>query len=528
MHLGSINRNKRMVYPAVAVVMLAIASIACVRDSPQEVIYITATFLPPTHTPAQIVLPATQPPIIQAVPTQVPAAANSDNSEPPASYVVQPGDTLTQIAASYGVTLETILELNTIANPDLLEVGQVLQIPAVTIIEAPAERLIPDGRLVRGPSSVTFDTASFIVTQSGYVRDAVDTVDDVDYPAAQLIERVSLEFSVDPRLLIALLEYRAGWLTTAEVLPAVRDYPLNAPPSSIGIERRGLYRQLTWAADTLNAAYYHRQANTISTVGLQDNTLVRLSSDANSGTVALHVLFARTATAESWAKDVGIDGFMKTYRDLFGDPFADGDQSPVPDNLQQPTLVLPFAPGETWYFTGGAHGGWGSGSAWSAVDFAPPDDLSQVTTSCYTSQFYATAVADGIVARVDTGLLVLDLDGDGNEETGWSILYLHIAAEGRPAVGSPLTIGDRVGRPNCDGGFSNGTHLHIARRYNGEWIPANCLSCASSPRPDFVMSGWRVQTLPGQEYQGYLVQGERRLIAEQSRGIADNEVRYED
>ena len=30
----------------------------------------------------------------------------------------------------------------------------------------------------------------------------------------------------------------------------------------------------------------------------------------------------------------------------------------------------------------------------------------------------------------------LDLDGDGNEETGWVIVYLHIATEGRVPVGT--------------------------------------------------------------------------------------------
>jgi hypothetical protein len=85
---------------------------------------------------------------------------------------------------------------------------------------------------------------------------------------------------------------------------------------------------------------------------------------------------------------------------------------------------------------------------------------------------WATAVADGVVERVDTGEVVLDLDGDGDERTGWAIFYLHLATEGRAVMGAALKAGDPVGHPSCEGGSSTGTHVHIARKYNGEWMLA--------------------------------------------------------
>ena len=33
--------------------------------------------------------------------------------------------------------------------------------------------------------------------------------------------------------------------------------------------------------------------------------------------------------------------------------------------------------------------------------------------------------------------------------------------------------GDPVGWPSCEGGRTTGTHIHLARKYNGEWIPAD-------------------------------------------------------
>ncbi|NJO83850.1 MAG: hypothetical protein HC828_14350, partial [Blastochloris sp.] len=123
---------------------------------------------------------------------------------------------------------------------------------------------------------------------------------------------------------------------------------------------------------------------------------------------------------------------------------------------------LPFPQGQRWYFTGGPHGGWGTGSAWSAVDFAPPDDLETVSGNCYISQYAATAVAAGVIARTDEGTVILDLDGDGDETTGWTILYLHIAAEGRIEEGVIVEAGDQLGFHRARGVLEWYAHSHRA------------------------------------------------------------------
>ena len=47
----------------------------------------------------------------------------------PTTYAVQPGDTLSKIAARFGVTVAAIVEANDIKDPNKIEVGQVLVIP---------------------------------------------------------------------------------------------------------------------------------------------------------------------------------------------------------------------------------------------------------------------------------------------------------------------------------------------------------------------------------------------------------------
>jgi len=82
----------------------------------------------------------------------------------------------------------------------------------------------------------------------------------------------------------------------------------------------------------------------------------------------------------------------------------------------------------------------------------------------------------------------IDLDGDGNIQTGWVLLYLHVALDiNRPVqVGQRVNEGDVIGYASCEGGLSNSSHLHLARRYNGEWMEAG------GPVP-MNLSGWVVQ-----------------------------------
>jgi LysM repeat protein len=77
--------------------------------------------LPPTWTPPPVTAAEHLPPITG------PDAAPEISAQ--ASYVVQPGDTLGEIASLYGVTVSSLASANRIANIDVIEVGTVLIIP---------------------------------------------------------------------------------------------------------------------------------------------------------------------------------------------------------------------------------------------------------------------------------------------------------------------------------------------------------------------------------------------------------------
>lgn len=452
-----------------------------------------------------------------------------------AQHIVQWGDTLSQIAAQYDVSLASILAINDLENPDLLEVNQVIQLPQAPVTYTPAFQIMPDSRLIRSAGAQAFDTAAFVRSQPGIIRslsvpvgtrqaDGSALIDTLT--ASQIVERVSLEYSVDPRILLALLEYRAGLLSQSDVAQESWLHPFISREESPGIDRAGLYNQLAWLADQLNFGYYGWKYRGRTTLDFADGERLLYHPDLKAGSVALQYVLARLHSFEDWRRAVGEAGFYAAYRDYFGDPFND-EALTVPADLSQPQLSLPFRSGETWRFTGGFHGGWGNGSAWAALDFSPPNEASY--GFCYTARFPTTSVAKGKVLRIANGAVVIDLDEDGNEGTGWTILYLHIVQDESLQLGQTVEAGDVLGYASCAGGYATATHLHIARRYNGEWIPADCVQCPSTvAAPPFIMGNWRAIGLANQAYQGFLVNvaDNRRVTAEQGRNTTINEISW--
>lgn len=405
------------------------------------------------------------------------------------TYSVQPNDSLNIIASKYNVDVQDLVEANKITNPDHLEVGQSLVIPVVTPrAPGPGFKIIPDSELILSPHTVGLSVQHLVDQFGGYLSRYSEKVDDRQTSGADILERISIEYSVNPRILMAVLDYQSGWVTQSSTPDNRRDYPMG----HLNAARKGLYRQLAWAANLLNQGYYQWKSSDLSRFTLTDGTSVAVYNGINPGTVGIQNLMSKLYGRSGWEKAVSVNGVYAAYAHLFGYPFDYAYEPLVPKDLTQPNFRLPIEDGTVWNFTGGPHGCWGDGSAWGALDFAPPGE----GAGCAPHAAWVTAVADGLVVRSENGVVVLDLDGDGSEQTGWTILYLHIATNGRVKLGAQLKAGDRIGHPSCEGGLSNGTHVHIARRYNGEWIAAE----GSQP---FVMDGWAAESA-GVEYYGYM------------------------
>lgn len=347
----------------------------------------------------------------------------------------------------------------------------------------PAFLILPDSELVYGPSLAAFSLPGFVNAHLPELAAYTEEVAGQTLTGLAILAQISRDYSVSPRLLLALLRERS-----AARLELQR-------PFLDGEDLRGLFRQLSWAANQLNRGYYTHRVAALTSLTLPDGVMVTLDPTLNSATAALQRFYALLLPWPEWQLAVGPLGLNARYVAMFGDPQSLALDPLLPPGLAQPELGLPFAQEEGWYFTSGPHAAWGSGAAWAALDFAPPKP-DQDAWGCYQSDAWVRAVADGQVVRVADGLVVQDLDGDGFEGTGWSILYMHIAARERVQPGAWLSAGDPLGHPSCEGGPSNGAHLHLARRYNGEWIPAD-------QELPFSLSGW-VSSGFGVEYDGAL------------------------
>lgn len=407
-------------------------------------------------------------------------------------YTAQTGDTLPAVAAHFNTTEKEIREANSIL-PD-----QVTTLPAGLPMKIPIYyqtlwgsqfQILPDSLFVNGPAQSGFDVVQYVQSQPGWLKNYEFYAGNDQRRGGELVKLVADNFSISPRLLLALIEYQTGALSQPFQPSSADLYPLGHRSSS----HKGLYRQLVWAANMLNNGYYGWRTGQLSQFEhADDGRLERPDPWQNAASVALQVYFAQVLPSDEYEQAIHGQGLVKTYTALFGDPWANPEPH-IPGSLQQPPLSLPFEAGKAWTYTGGPHTGWGEGHPLAALDFAPP----AVVGGCAPTEEWATAVADGVIARRDFAIAVLDLDGDGDERTGWNIFYLHLADQSIVPVGTQLKAGDPIGHPSCDGGVSTGTHVHIARKYNGEWIPAD------GPVA-FDLEGWVAQNGSG-PYLGSLV-----------------------
>jgi hypothetical protein len=275
-----------------------------------------------------------------------------------------------------------------------------------------------------------------------------------------------------------------------------------------------LFRQLSWVVQQLSLGYYGWRAGILTEITFTDGTVMQLDPTLNAGTVALQYLFAKWDTPITWAGDLyGAESMPLLMEELFGNFWLRaGKIEPLyAPELKQPEMILPFGSGHTWSYVGGPHSAWGTDGALSALDFAPPVS---VAGNCEVSLDWIISSTPGVVARSANGVVVVDINGDGIEQTGWAILYLHVADEDRATVGTVLKTGDRIGHPSCVGGVALGTHVHIARKYNGEWI------LADGPVP-FVLSGY-VAHNGSRPYLGTLIKDDLVINASETGNLDSN------
>ncbi|MCS7011868.1 MAG: LysM peptidoglycan-binding domain-containing protein [Anaerolineales bacterium] len=419
-------------------------------------------------------------------------------------YIAHSGDTLPGLAARFNTTVEEIRAANPHipADATTMPPGMPMRIP---IYYRPfwgdPFQILPDSLFVNGPAQVGFDIETFVQNRPGWLKEYRAYAQGASRSGAEIVQLIATNYSISPRLLLAILEYRSGALSN--ISPPDSRYPLGIYDPNYA----DLYMQLVWIANRLNHGFYGWRTGDLIEFELANGKLERPDPWQTAATVAIQFLFSQLEDHAGYQAAIGPNGISRVYQTLFGDPWTQ-DIPHIPVSLQQPPLTLPFRVGESWTLTGGPHTGWGHMWPWAALDFAPPG----VESGCVPTDRPAVAMADGLVVRSETGVVVLDLDGDGDERTGWNLIYLHLATQGRAPLGAQLKTGDPVGYPSCEGGTATGSHVHVARKYNGEWIPADGVI-------PFNLEGW-IAYNGKNAYEGGLIRNGQRVIASERSILA--------
>jgi hypothetical protein len=443
--------------------------------------------------------PTKTPSVITTLPTQAQVVVYPKDT--PILYYAQSGDSLDVLAVHFGVEVGEIRSTIALPEEGFISPGQLLLIPSrLDQISSPL-KLIPDTEVVNSPSTVDFDIRAFVNEAGGYLSTyKEDLASTGKTSGADIIARVSREYSVNPRLILALLEYQSGWVYGQPDTQIEKDYAMGY----VSDERKGLFNQCAWVAGKISDGYYGWREGRVVALSFPDKAILRMAPDLNSGTVGIMNLFSQLNELPEWGLILyGTESFFEFYATMFGNPWvrALAFEPLFTPAIVQPEMILPIEAEKRWAYTGGPHAAWGVADVRAALDFAPPSDAG----GCIESPEWVLAAAPGLIVRSEFGAVVIDMDGDGFEQTGWNIVYMHIATKHRVPVGTVVDIGDRLGHPSCEGGRSTGTHFHIARKFNGEWVPAD------GPLA-FNLGGW-IAKAGSENYTGWLIKDDKIIRA---------------
>ncbi len=302
-------------------------------------------------------------------PTFTPEVSEVNNA--PILYYAQAADTLRVVAVRFGVKSGEITSPEPIPETGFINPGQLMIIPRRLSNTTTSQHILPDSEVVFSPSAVNFNVKDFADQAGGYLKSYDEWHKSTgNQSGADIILRVALENSINPRLLLALLEFHSHWVYDRPTGQAGIDYPLGRIQPSV----KGLYNQLVWAVNQLSIGYYAYREGRLTEIHFSDGVTTRLAPDLNAGTAALQYYFAQLYDSRRWLEVLDVNtGFPALHAQLFGDPWerASTVEPLYPAGVTQPPLTLPFARGWTWSYTGGPHGAWEHDGAYAALDFAP-------------------------------------------------------------------------------------------------------------------------------------------------------------
>ncbi|MBN1484901.1 MAG: peptidoglycan DD-metalloendopeptidase family protein [Chloroflexia bacterium] len=344
---------------------------------------------------------------------------------------------------------------------------------APTAAAWPAENfpatLVDNGRFSWEQDFYTAEIQSFLEARGSILADTTIPIGDgpqVD-SFAHVLNGHCLRYSLNPKVVLTLLELQSGAVRGAELPPEQLDWAMGYRSQ----QWRGLEAQLQWAVFVLADNFRRETPGEVPL--LTDGTRAPLPGEANAATQSLLRLLAYTSDRERFyeLRSDGSGSFVDTYRSLFGqDPRP--PLAPAWEPALQPFLRAPFR-GEALISSFFDHeypifrqngsllpysGNRGAQSydghdGWDYVLPAGADVLAAASGEVVFAGFLDT------LCPTPAGLVVLD-HGQGYRTLYWHFQHVYVQEGDRVPQGQPLGA---VGSTGC----STGPHLHFGVQWLG-------------------------------------------------------------
>ena len=311
---------------------------------------------------------------------------------------------------------------------------------------------VSNGEFVWGPNVGDFDIQAFLQNRDSPLA-----------PYAQDVALWASYSSVNPRLLLAVLEFRYGLVTS---LPdgAAKDEVFGMIGSTAVEMATAFYQHLySWGERRPRGQAAPSGAPTVI---LKDGTAAEFAPDIPSGTYSLAVALAETTDAGGLVEALtpnSPNSFDRVYGAMFPQDDLRARSNEITPSSVPPSNLLqfPFPMQATWTY-GGPH----SWNGDSTPPFSSLDFFSRGSTCAAPAYLFAVAAADGTTSRPYGYTCWLEIDHGG----GWKTSYYHLRnlTSGWFQVrNSPLgTIACEI----CAGGYATGPHVHFSLKYNGAYV----------------------------------------------------------
>ncbi|MBC8075645.1 MAG: peptidoglycan DD-metalloendopeptidase family protein, partial [Chloroflexales bacterium] len=340
----------------------------------------------------------------------------------------------------------------------------------------PADDLFDPWRFSYEPNFAQAGIQSFLDAQPGILKGARIQVGDRSQPFAEVLVGMTSLFSVNPKILLAMLEQQGRLLSIAQPSPAQLAQAMGYDADG----RRGLWGQLRWAAVELRHAARDYPAGTTITFAdgsKRDLGAVSMPRYALSRTLAL--------TTSPAGLNARLGGFLETYTRLFGDPRQVPLDWPAP---AQPFMRAPMVEPRqiTSFFDHDAPFLQENGSLvsyWGRTE-------ETLSYDGHTGWDYALAPPDAVLAAAPGTVIFAGNSDDGcgiaravilDHRNGYRTLYWHLSRFAVEA-GQQVEAGQKLGVAG-DTGCVTGPHLHFQTQYLGRDVDPYGWCNAAAPDP---------------------------------------------